>query len=142
MEYVIHRGQDGTTLEVSGDIDLATAGHLSEALELCMEWDSGITVDLSAVKFMDSSGVRALIETSQGLNGNAPLKLRSPQPALVRLFELTKLADLPGIEVVSEAGQGAPSQRSPRARASGDRDAIWERHGDISAGPELGSFPY
>jgi anti-sigma B factor antagonist len=109
MEYVIHRGEDGTTLEVAGDIDLATARHLTEALELCMEWDSGIAVDLGDVGFMDSSGVRALIEASQRLNGNAPLKLRSPQPGVVRLFELIRLADLPGIEVVVDTADDIPS---------------------------------
>ncbi|MDP9295415.1 MAG: STAS domain-containing protein, partial [Actinomycetota bacterium] len=100
MEYSIEHGEAGITLEVSGDIDMATAERLAEALEVCLEWDGQITIDLSGVGFMDSSGLRVIIQASQSLNGDDPLSLRSPQPPVARLFEIAGLLDLPSIEMV------------------------------------------
>ncbi len=79
MEYSIEHGAGGTTLEVSGDVDLATAERLAEALEVCLEWDGGVTIDLRSVTFMDSSGLRVIIHASQSLNGDGPLSCARPE---------------------------------------------------------------
>src|SRR5947209_19582338 len=93
MEFSIEHGEAGTLLEISGDIDMATAERLAEALEVCLEWDGGVTIDLSCVSFMDSSGLRVIIHASHSLNGDGPLTLRSPQAPVARLFEVACLPD-------------------------------------------------
>src|SRR4051812_41316922 len=53
---------DGTVLTVTGEIDLFTAGRFSDALGQAIDGGRGIEVDLTAVDFMDSTGLRALLE--------------------------------------------------------------------------------
>jgi anti-sigma B factor antagonist len=101
VDYTIKHGDHGTTLEVRGEIDLSTAERFAEALALCMRWEEAVAIDLSGVDFMDSSGIRVLIRAGQRLNGQGPLKLRAPQPAVERVLAVTRLTDLPTIEVVT-----------------------------------------
>jgi anti-anti-sigma factor len=51
------------TVTVSGEIDMATAGELHDALTRAVEAASapGVVVDMSAVRFCDSSGLNALV---------------------------------------------------------------------------------
>jgi anti-anti-sigma factor len=67
---VVSDGVNGVRLNVSGDVDQATAGHLLETVY-------GITpapmhelmIDLEAVTFMDSRGLAALLEAHRHLEG-------------------------------------------------------------------------
>jgi len=60
--------QDVAVVSVHGEIDLATAPMLREALVPVLERDRGpVVVDLSEVEFMDSSGVHVLVDTLQRL---------------------------------------------------------------------------
>src|SRR3954468_16492366 len=54
---------DGTAIvRLSGELDIATADDLKEALEILeLGADDRLVIDLSAVGFMDSSGLRILI---------------------------------------------------------------------------------
>ena len=56
--------------------------------------DDDITLDLSAVEFMDSSGLRVILELHQrAQDGSRRLLLRTPSPAVARLFEIAGLQD-------------------------------------------------
>jgi anti-anti-sigma factor len=82
----------GTELRVTGEVDLASAGELvlrgQEALH-----EGGLVLDLEAVSFMDSSGVRALealMRTAE--ETGAPLAIRPQLARSVReVLELTGL---------------------------------------------------
>lgn len=60
------QGED-LTLWVEGELDLATAPALTKHLDAQIggEQHSALTLDLSGVTFMDSSGLRLLIELHQ-----------------------------------------------------------------------------
>ena len=64
-------------LTVTGEIDMATAGHLSRALrDLLARRDlATILVDLEAVTFCDATGVQVL-ENAYALAGSAGIRLR------------------------------------------------------------------
>ncbi len=57
------RVRDQTRLRVSGDIDMDTAPQLEDAVvaELRDHAPDRLVLDLSGVRFLDSSGVRALV---------------------------------------------------------------------------------
>ena len=79
---------DGTVV-LSGEIDMA-AGPELEALVLPLGTTQPLVLDLSAVTFLDSSGLRALLKIAQAADEQATeLVLRSPAPEVERLFELT-----------------------------------------------------
>src|SRR5690349_14160236 len=59
----VERNDDETVVRVTGEIDLATAPRLEECL---LELDGqAITLDLSAVTFMDATGIQVLLTTQQ-----------------------------------------------------------------------------
>ena len=83
----------GTTVRITalGEIDLANAqqlrehirGHLADHAEI-------VVLDLAEVSFIDSTGLRTLLEVA-AQDGNRLRVL--PSPALLRLLDLTGLHD-------------------------------------------------
>ncbi|KEQ15054.1 STAS domain-containing protein [Endozoicomonas numazuensis] len=62
--------------------------------DLIEEGKSEIVVDLAAVRFMDSSGLGALVAGLKKLSGNGSFSLASAQPAVKDLFDLTSMDKL------------------------------------------------
>ena len=78
-------------LEVVGDIDYSTAGQLAEAID---GREGDVVIDVAGVGFIDSSGIRALIASQQGLEArSSTLTIRNPSPAVRRLFQLSSLEE-------------------------------------------------
>jgi anti-sigma B factor antagonist len=89
----IAAGEGSRDLVLEGDIDSYTAPRLDSAVQ-ALGFDSGITIDLAGVEFIDSSGLRVLITTHSALDERGQqLVLLSPSPAVARLFEITGLLD-------------------------------------------------
>ena len=82
------------SIVVSGEIDAHSAPELAGRLHDCTAVDVDIVVDLAAVTFMDSSGLRVLIDVHQRTQ-SAPhgLVLQSPSASVVRLLEVAGLDD-------------------------------------------------
>jgi anti-anti-sigma factor len=84
----------GTTvrLTASGELDIATVPRLLELTSRQFSMNPEFLVlDLSAISFIDSSGLKALLEAVRMY----PDRLRIvPSAACLRLFELTGVGDL------------------------------------------------
>jgi anti-anti-sigma factor len=80
-----------TGWEVSGEIDAHTAPTLAAAMA---ELPGGVaTIDLAGVSFMDSSGLRVLIEAAtRARDGGGDLVIANPTPGIIRLVEISGLA--------------------------------------------------
>jgi anti-sigma B factor antagonist len=78
------------TVKISGELDLAGADamHQLNAWVARQADDSSLVLDLSELGFVDSSGLRMLLETSGGAR---PVGLLSPSTTVARLLELTGL---------------------------------------------------
>lgn len=90
----IETSADG--LRASGEIDAHTAPSLATAID-----SAGPTVklDLSGVEFVDSSGLRVLIDAHQRLNEQGgSLTILSPSAAVSRLFEISGVSDYLTVE--------------------------------------------
>jgi anti-anti-sigma factor len=62
LTLVRHRDAGATTVGASGDIDLSTVGELDDELAAAVGSDAAtVIVDLSAVTFIDSAGISALL---------------------------------------------------------------------------------
>ena len=71
-----------TVIHVRGEIDLATAGVLRDAIELHMGPEQVIVLDFSEVEFMDSSCLSVLVEARTTLTTDGgSLVLRNPSRA-------------------------------------------------------------
>jgi anti-sigma B factor antagonist len=80
--------QDGTVV-AEGDIDLA-GGPLLDTAILRLENADPVVIDLAAVEFIDSSGLRSLLSASRRAQGrNTSVVLRNPSPGVRRLLSIT-----------------------------------------------------
>jgi anti-anti-sigma factor len=79
-----------TLLRLEGELDLATAPELSTAVQQTFEGArQPVVLDMAAVGFIDSTGVRTLLE-AQHLAGR-DLVLMAPSGAVTRVLDLTRL---------------------------------------------------
>jgi anti-sigma B factor antagonist len=102
MELVIDitRDDHGSVISVGGDIDLYSSPRLRDAI--FAEIDRAVArlaLDLSKVRYMDSSGVATLVEGLQHAKAaGVGFKLVAPSPKVMRVLEMTRL------EAVFEVG--------------------------------------
>ena len=77
---------------VEGDIDLATANALREALVKALEKSATVVVDVGGAGFIDSTGLNAFVRGHrEAEQAGGSLRLRRPSPMLRRLLEITAL---------------------------------------------------
>jgi anti-anti-sigma factor len=94
-------------LAVVGEIDLATAPQLRDALNEA-RGVARVVVDLSSVTFIDSSGLNVLVHGQREL-ARAEISLRVVSPSdqtVYRVFELTRLTSQLGIVETREDALG------------------------------------
>ncbi|HEU4656876.1 MAG TPA: STAS domain-containing protein [Capillimicrobium sp.] len=93
--FSLRSGDDGVAFVVAvyGEVDLLTAGDLAREIERgvaspCPE----VIVDLSTVRFIDSTGLHVLIAASaRAQEAGKTLRLLRPSPAVNKAFEITGL---------------------------------------------------
>ena len=80
-----------TMVTVTGDIDLASVDRLERARERALSRPAGLLViDLRGVRFIDSSGLKFLIETDRLARSRGwELQVRRPSEAAMRPFVVT-----------------------------------------------------
>jgi anti-anti-sigma factor len=93
IELAVDRGTEGATLRVSGEIDLTSAPKLEEEIQSLIEQSvNTLTLDLSSVAFMDSTGLRVLLKATKLLEGSGgKVVLREPSEPVRRLLEVSGL---------------------------------------------------
>jgi anti-sigma B factor antagonist len=91
----LETGTGVPVLVVRGELDAYSAPTLDASVEAAIARGSRrLVIDLEDVGFIDSSGLRSLIRARKQL-GDEPeaLQLRRPQPATVRLLQITGLTE-------------------------------------------------
>ncbi len=85
----------GHTLALAGELDLANAETLSEALERAERETSTVTLDMTALEFIDSTGIAVLVAAHRRMNEDGEdVRLRlvpSKAVAVQRVMSLTGL---------------------------------------------------
>jgi anti-sigma B factor antagonist len=85
-------GLNGARL--SGELDLSTYDATAAALSPLFEASGEVTLDLSELSFVDSSGIRLFILLHQALDDRGLLVLRSPSAHVARILEIAGLPEL------------------------------------------------
>lgn len=82
----------GVVLTLAGELDLATAPVLQERLDAALRGKAAVVIDLSRLRFIDSSGLGMLVRAERQLrdSGGQLVLVRGPR-AVHRPFELTSL---------------------------------------------------
>jgi anti-sigma B factor antagonist len=104
-------------LVVSGEVDLAVAEELRTAAEAAAASSAGrgVVFDLSAVTFLDSTGLGALVSVRNSVvESGAPVVVRHPSASVMKVFKITGLADVFDVEEAA-----APPGRGDSGSADG-----------------------
>ena len=84
---------EGSIVAASGEIDAHSAPLLSDALDP-LPGSGDVELDLGEVSFVDSSGLRVIIDTHQRAEAaDRRLVITNPSKAVTRLIEISGLAD-------------------------------------------------
>ncbi len=82
-------------VRVEGEIDAATCETLASVLgEVLERSPAGLELEFTQVSFVDSSGLRTLVQAHQRLGERGPLRVSGATPNFRRLLEITGLDQL------------------------------------------------
>jgi anti-anti-sigma factor len=77
------------TLRPAGELDIATAARLERALHDGRERGDRVLLDLTALEFIDSTGLRVIVRGVEAADRDGwELRLRQGPPAVQRVFEI------------------------------------------------------
>lgn len=80
---------------LAGEIDLSNAGKLRSLTK----GDGDLYLDMSELEFMDSAGLRAVIELCQALPPGHEVVLVAPSEGVRRLIEVTGVERVPNLRI-------------------------------------------
>src|SRR5436309_2207338 len=100
------RQASGLVVAPRGEIDLATVGRVREAVESEHQTGDAVVIDLREVGFMDTSGLRYILELSErGRTEGFALRIVRGPSAVQRVFEVSGVA--PRLAFVDDPSQDA-----------------------------------
>jgi anti-sigma B factor antagonist len=96
LECTVENDESVSVLRVRGEIDLATAPLLSQALARLLDEDGPVIVDLAGVLYCDVSGVRVFEHFGTLFSERTRhLVLASPSPIVRRIFGVIAFDAMP-----------------------------------------------
>ena len=91
----VRREGDDAVVTLSGELDISTSPDLQDALAELTDAKRKVTVDLSELEFIDSTGLAALLGAHKDLTEHGGvLELRHPSRMVVNLVQITGLDDV------------------------------------------------
>ena len=107
LEIAIKKTQKATVLSIKGDVDLYSSPQVRKAIiNQTKKKAKNLLIDLTAVEYMDSSGVATLVEGLQQVGKySGKLKLYGLNDAVKEVFELSRLDKV--FEIFKDENQAA-----------------------------------
>jgi anti-anti-sigma factor len=105
----------GTLIQAYGEIDIANAGEMQRTVDSCVAGGADrLIVDLSGIRFLDSSGLNVLIRTARQF-GPGSIGVVVSRPSIRKVFALTGIDRIvPIFASVTEAMQALDADTDGR----------------------------
>jgi MEDS: MEthanogen/methylotroph, DcmR Sensory domain/STAS domain len=87
-------------IRLAGEIDFQAAEPLALALAEAIRLDGDITVNMTALSFIDAACARMILDTARGLAASRAMVLHCPPPAAAR-FAVFGAGDVAGVRLVT-----------------------------------------
>jgi anti-anti-sigma factor len=94
----VTRDRDG--FHLSGEIDLSNVEQLGTALSSEVREGNHLILDCSDLRFIDSTGMAALLSICKGLGVTGKLTLRTVPPSVAKAAHVLGLDRVPNLELV------------------------------------------
>jgi anti-sigma B factor antagonist len=83
---------------IRGELDLLVYDGVTQAIAPLFDAPGDVTIDVSGLEFIDSSGIRLFVRLQRSLDDRGRLRLRGATPHVAGVFEVAGLREL-GIDV-------------------------------------------
>ena len=102
LRVTVESVEDACLIRVAGEVDASTAGELRGHIRAARDDQTTVLVDLAEVDFMDSTGLRVLLDASRSsAMAKWPFFIVRPSETVRRLIDLTGTAgSLPLVEAI------------------------------------------
>ncbi len=87
-----------TTLNISGRLDTRTSPDLDVELEDILSNCKDLTLDMSALEYISSAGLRVILKAQKAMNTKGAMKLTHVNDSVMEVFDITGLIDILTIE--------------------------------------------
>lgn len=84
---------------LTGELDMATADDLSALLQGESGRELPVVLDFEGISFMDSSGLRVLLEAARAEDGGTAIVIVRPSEQVQRVLDISIPGGVPGLEV-------------------------------------------
>lgn len=92
MSYSEKLENDTLIITVEGEIDLENSDNLRNQVSTALENNTAVSLEMSGVNYIDSSGVAVLIEGKQKAEeGSKQFKIKKPNEAVISVLKLANL---------------------------------------------------
>lgn len=88
----------GLTIVLTGRLDTTTAPKLEALLKESLDGVTALTIDMGAVEYISSAGLRVLLFAQKIMNEQGNLKVAHANETILEIFEVTGFSDILTIE--------------------------------------------
>lgn len=85
-------------IALEGRLDTTTAPELERVLAGSLDEITELTIDMSALEYLSSAGLRILLGAQKRMNKQGSMKVTNVNETIMEIFEVTGFADILTIE--------------------------------------------
>lgn len=86
------------TVVLTGRLDTTTAPELEKELKASLDGVSALTIDMAALEYISSAGLRVLLSAQKAMNQQGEMKVVHVGETIMEIFEVTGFSDILTIE--------------------------------------------
>ena len=86
------------TVVLTGRLDTTTAPELEKELKVSLDGVSALTIDMAALEYISSAGLRVLLSAQKTMNKQGEMKVVHVSDTIMEIFEVTGFSDILTIE--------------------------------------------
>jgi len=82
------------TIALTGRLDTTTAPELEKELRESLEGVTELTIDMTALEYISSAGLRVLLSGQKTMNKQGSMTVTGVNETIMEIFEVTGFADI------------------------------------------------
>jgi len=86
------------TVTLTGRLDTTTAPDLEKALKESLDSATALVIDMGALEYISSAGLRVLLSAQKIMNKQGSMKVTHVNDTIMEIFEVTGFSDILTIE--------------------------------------------